>query len=315
MMSVNSGALLAVPGAVGLGFGVMQEDFSDAALVLVGHGSTQNEGSAAPVFQHATELRRRRLFSQVREGFWKQEPQVVKVLAELSEARIFIVPLFISEGYFSEEVIPRALGFCFPESGPFHRTREQGKQKLVYCRPVGSHQSMTKVLLARTREVVEKFPFPRAPKPKDISLFVAGHGTEQNENSRKAVERQVEIIRAQNLYADVQGVFLEEEPRISACYQLAGTKNVVLVPFFISDGLHVQQDIPVMLGEPERLVRQRLQNGQPGWRNPTEKQGKLVWCAGSVGTEPMLADVILERVGEGAHGGNPKAEGRSSKEG
>jgi sirohydrochlorin cobaltochelatase len=278
----------------------MQEDFSDAALVLVGHGSTQNADSGVPVFQHAAELRRRRIFRQVREGFWKQEPRVGQVVTEMSEGRIFIVPLFISEGYFSEDVIPRALGFFSPGSESSARVRRQGTQTLVYCRPVGSHESMTNVLLARARQVVEKFPFPRAPKPKDITLFIAGHGTEQNEDSRKAVERQVELIRAQDLYAGVHAVFMEEEPRIATCYQLAQTKNLVVVPFFISDGLHVREDIPVMLGEAERIVRLRLQNGQATWRNPTEKQGKLVWFSAGVGTEALLAEVILERVREGA---------------
>ena len=36
------------------------------------------------------------------------------------------------------------------------------------------------------------------------------------------------------------------------CHALAQTKNLVVVPFFISDGLHTQEDIPVLLGEPER---------------------------------------------------------------
>ena len=59
------------------------------------------------------------------------------------------------------------------------------------------------------------------------------------------------------------------------------------------------EDIPVLLGEPERLVKERLAAGQPTWRNPTEKNGKLVWYSASVGMEPLLAEVILERVREG----------------
>jgi hypothetical protein len=43
-------------------------------------------------------------------------------------------------------------------------------------------------------------------------------------------------------------------------------------------------------------VKERLAAGQPTWRNPTEKNGKLVWYAPAVGTEPLLAEVILERV-------------------
>ncbi len=91
---------------------------------------------------------------------------------------------------------------------------------------------------------------------------------------------------------------MEEAPFIKGCHQLAQTKNCVVVPFFISDGLHVVEDIPVLLGEPERLVKERLAAGQPTWRNPTEKHGKLFWYSPSVGTEPLLAEVILERVKE-----------------
>ncbi|MGB8370106.1 MAG: CbiX/SirB N-terminal domain-containing protein [Limisphaerales bacterium] len=268
------------------------ENFSDAALVVLGHGTAQNDDSAAPVYQHAAELRRRKIFAQVREAFWKQEPQIKKVLPEISTPRVFIVPLFISEGYFSEEVIPRELGF-----DPNFHLRTPNSE-LFYCCPVGTHDSMTRVLLARAKEIVETFPFPRAPRPKDITLFIAGHGTEKNENSRKAIERQVGLIRALNLYAGIQAIFLEESPRIADCYQLAPTKNLVVVPFFISDGLHTQEDIPVLLGEAKRAVRQRLAAGQPTWRNPTEKNGKRVWYSPAIGSEPHLADVILERVRE-----------------
>ena len=291
------------------------ENFSDAALVVLGHGTTQNDDSAAPVYQHAAELRRRKIFAAVREAFWKQEPQIKRVLPEISASRVFIVPLFISEGYFSDKVIPRELGFgelstLNPLSSEVSERRRinslpgqsgatTGQHSTIfYCPPVGTHDSMTAVLLARANEIVETFPFPRAPRPKDITLFIAGHGTEKNENSRKAIERQVGLIRALNLYAGVQAIFLEESPRIADCYQLAPTKNLVVVPFFISDGLHTQEDIPVLLGEAKRAVRQRLDTGQPTWRNPTEKNGKLVWYSPAIGSEPHLADVILERVRE-----------------
>jgi len=273
---------------------VNAENFSNAALVVLGHGTVENENSAAPVFQHAAELRRRKIFAEVREAFWKQEPQIKKVLAGISAPRIFIAPLFISEGYFASQIIPRELGFDFSQN---LKLKIQNSE-LFYCCPVGSHDSMTKVILSRAKEIVEKFPFPRASKDSDITLFIAGHGTEKNENSRKAIERQVELIRAQKIYADVHAIFLEESPRIADCFQIARTKNLVIVPFFISDGLHTQEDIPVLLGETEKNVEQRLASGQPVWRNPTEKNGKLVWYSPAVGSDPGMAGVILERVRE-----------------
>ena len=271
----------------------MAEEFSNAALVLVGHGSTLNAESCAPVYQHAEELRRRKIFSQVQEAFWKQEPYLAGVMRGVFARRVFIVPLFISEGYFADEVIPRELGFP-----PGERVQQRGEQLLFYCGPIGTHDTMTEVLLRRAREIVDQHPFPRAPKPDDTALFIAGHGTGNNENSRKAIEHQAELIRAQQVYREVHSVFMEEDPRIGDCYKLASAKNIVMVPFFVSDGLHSYEDIPVMLGEPEKTVRERLQAGQPTWRNPTEKHGKRVWYSASIGNEPHIADVVLQRVRE-----------------
>jgi sirohydrochlorin cobaltochelatase len=279
---------------------VLGENFADAALVLIGHGSTVNAESAATVYQQAAELRRRKQFAEVREAFWKQEPRLNTVASEPSAARIFFAPFFISEGYFSEEVIPKELGFRAEGQGEFARVLRRGGQSLFYCRPIGTHPSMTGVLLARARGIVEKFPFPRAPKSAETTLFIVGHGTEQNEDSRKSVERQAESIRTRGLYASVQAVFLEEDPRIGECYARAQTRNVVVVPFFMSDGLHVQEDIPALLGEPKRILQQRREKGQPPWRNPTERKDKLVWYAESIGSEPQIAEVILERVREAA---------------
>jgi len=284
-------------------------DFSDAALVLVGHGSTLNADSAAPTYQHADELRRRNLFAQVLECFWKLEPSICGALRGVFARRVFVVPLFISEGYFTEEVIPRELSLRRNDQPDFPRVQQRGGQTIYYCGPIGTHDSMTNVSLARARDIVERHPLPRSPKPKNIALFIAGHGTGNNENSRKAIERQVRLIHAQDLYAEVHAVFMEEEPRIGDCYRLARAKNIVLVPFFISDGLHSYEDIAVMLGEPQETVQSRLKSGQPTWRNPTEKNGKLVWYTSAVGSEPHIADVILERVREAPRAGTRKKGG------
>src|SRR5665213_1867290 len=270
---------------------VVSDNFSDAALVLVGHGSTLNAESATPACLHADALRQRNLFAQVREAFWKQEPYVWQVLRGVFAPRVFIVPLFISEGYFTEEVIPRELGLRHPGETSFARVQQRGAQTLHYCGPVGTHSSMTEVLLARARDIVQAYPFPCAPKPSETALFIAGHGTGNNENSRQAIERQADLIRSRQLYAEVHAVFMEEDPRIGDCGRLARVKNIVMVPFFISDGLHSYEDIPVMLGVPERVVRERMKQGQPTWRNPTERDGKRIWYTAAIGSEPHLPDV------------------------
>ena len=274
------------------------DDFSDSTLVLMAHGSTTNLESGATAYQHGGELRRRKIFGEVLEAFWKQEPKVSEVLRAAGGKRVFIVPLFISEGYFSDEVIPRELGFRREVEGQWWAAQERGGQRLFYCEPVGTHPSMADALEARAWEVVLKHPFPRAPKMAEVTLFIAGHGTERNEKSRKAMEEQAARLRERGRFAGVHAVFMEEAPRIQECYQLSETRWMVVVPFFISDGMHSVEDIPVLLGEPERIVKARVRSGQATWRNPTERNGKLVWYASSIGTAEQLADVILERVRE-----------------
>lgn len=272
-------------------------DFSNASLVLLGHGTALNPGSEKPVFQHAAEIRKRRVFGDVREAFWKQMPYAKEVLAELTTPRVFIVPFFLSAGYFSGQVIPTELGLPMPDENGV-RTLKKSGQVWHYTRPVGLHAGMTEIVLARVLSVLEHHPFPRRPALAQVSLFLAGHGTERNQNSRQPAEREVDRIRELGRFASVHAVYLEETPRIEEVYSLATTRNIVVAPYFLSEGLHVQEHVPVLLGERQETVRERLRAGRPPWRNPTERKGSLVWYARSLGSEPMLAEVILRLVAE-----------------
>jgi sirohydrochlorin cobaltochelatase len=277
---------------------VAEGDDPSAALLLVGHGSVQNPESCRTVYLQAAHVRELGRFAMVREGFLRQTPFLVDVLAQLATPRVVVVPFFISEGYFTEQVIPRELGLRADGQREYPRSREIRGRMIHYARPIGTHPSMTGVLLSRAHEVVKRHPFPCAPPPHETALFIAGHGTAKDENSRAAIETQVRLIRSRALYAEVHAVFLEEPPAIGQCYEMAHARNVVLVPFFAGEGLHVREDIPVLLGEPAERVQERLAQRQPSWRNPTERHGKRLWYADSIGSEPLLAQVILERARE-----------------
>ena len=276
--------------------------FADTTLLVLAHGARANGGSAEPARWHAARLRERGLFAAVRECFWQQEPGWAEVLAASRTPRVVVVPLFIGEGYFVDDVIPRALGLKTEGEVEYAREQVRGASVLIYTRPAGTHPGMTGVLLARAREVVTRHPFPRAPRPEELTLIVVGHGTGRASASRSAVERQVELIRARGDYAEVCGAFMEDDPRIGDVVAAAQCRQVVVVPYFISDGLHVVEDIPVLLGESAATVRGRLEAGRSTWRNPTERQGKRIWYAPGIGFEPLLTDVILERAREAVGG-------------
>jgi sirohydrochlorin cobaltochelatase len=275
-------------------------EFADSSLVLIGHGSAVNAESAVSVREHGARLRANNVFAEVQEIFWKETPDFENAAKRTAAPRVFFVPMFISEGYFSERAIPIALGFRSETADAWNRFRLIEGRTFIYCKPVGTHPAMTEVILERAKQVLDQFPFPRRPNERDVSLFIAGHGTEKDAASRRSIDAQVALIRESGLYAQVESVFIEEEPRVSACVELARAKNIVVVPFFMSEGMHVQEDLPVMLGTPARVVKERLAKKQSPWRNPTERKEKLIWYSSSVGTDPRITEVIIERVREAA---------------
>ena len=64
------------------------------------------------------EIARRGVFGEVYCAFWKEEPSLRQVLHMVDADDIYVVPNFISEGYFTQTVIPRELGLTVPPPVP-----------------------------------------------------------------------------------------------------------------------------------------------------------------------------------------------------
>jgi sirohydrochlorin cobaltochelatase len=285
--------------------------------LIVAHGSTVNPDSSAPTLAHAAEIRRRKVFATVQCAFWKEEPSLRDALFVFdteSIREVYVVPNFISEGYFTHTVVPRELEL----NGRI--TKRSNGQIWKYCEPVGNHPLMTELLLKRAHEVA-----PDAA-PAESSLLIVAHGTDLNENSAVAAKREAEKIRALGEYAAVLNVYMEEAPLVADWRKLTETPNVIAVPFFISDGLHSYEDIPRLLGIKERrLPSRRSKEGRspdrPGGleaaapcgrlgsrpslkeifrQNPYAIDGRNLFYAPSIGTDPGIADIIIEQANAAA---------------
>jgi len=256
----------------------------DSALIIVGHGSTVNPDSSLPTFEHTEELRRRELFGEVHCAFWKEEPSLRQVLHSVDCDDVYVVPNFISEGYFTRTVIPRELEL----TGPM--TTRDGRV-IKYCEPAGSHPRMTELLLHRAAAIAPGVP------PEETTLFIVGHGTDLNDNSAVAAKREVERIRVRGPYAEVLNAYMEEEPRIARWHELAAQPNVIVVPFFISDGLHSYEDIPVLLGIADESPGAASAHSRDVFaRNPYRVRGRNLFYASAIGTEPLFVEVILDQI-------------------
>ena len=166
---------------------------SKSALLIVAHGSTVNPDSSAPTLAHAAEIRRRKIFADVGCAFWKEEPSLRDAFFLFdpeSIREVCVVPNFISEGYFTQTVVPRELEL----NGQI--TKRANGQIWKYCEPVGNHPTMTELLLKRASEVAP------GVDPAETSLLIVAHGTDLNENSAVAAKREAEKIRALGKFAD-----------------------------------------------------------------------------------------------------------------
>ena len=137
----------------------MTIDRANSALLIVAHGSTVNPDSSAPTLAHAAGIRRRKIFADVECAFWKEEPSLRDALFLFdpeSIHEVYVVPNFISEGYFTQTVVPRELEL----NGRV--TKRSNGQIWKYCEPVGNHPMMTDLLLTAP---VKSRPMSILPRP------------------------------------------------------------------------------------------------------------------------------------------------------
>jgi sirohydrochlorin cobaltochelatase len=186
------------------------------ALVLSAHGSHEGPAPRRVTHQHADRLRATGAFEEVREAFWKTAPSVTDSLRACRSKKVVVVPLFMSEGYFVDEVIPREI-----EAAP------TTDSDIKYTEPVGTHPSLTDTVLSRAEEEV------RGEK-EDVALAVVGHGTSRHSGSSVSAEEHAS--RLEDIFAEVGAVFLDEDPPVSEISDRFESDTVVAVPLFVADG-------------------------------------------------------------------------------
>ncbi|HEU0014826.1 MAG TPA: CbiX/SirB N-terminal domain-containing protein [Longimicrobium sp.] len=249
------------------------------ALIIIGHGSHLNAEASAPTYAHADAIRRAGLFDEVRECFWKEEPSMREVFDLVEADEVFVVPLFISGGYFTEEVIPRELGL----DGPAPSTTRKLGRTIHYTRPVGTHPSMARMILRRAEESAGLSD----EQARGAGLIIIGHGTERNSNSAEVIYRVSREADQAGVFGRVRTGFLDQAPEVDAVLEEMEERTVVLVPFFVAEGWHTQETIPDDLGI-----------HRPAVSPVTEKDGRTIYYAAPVGTFPEIASIVVERARE-----------------
>ncbi|WP_276299666.1 CbiX/SirB N-terminal domain-containing protein [Halorussus lipolyticus] len=276
---------------------------TEQALVVAGHGSHRNPDSSTPVHRAVEAIRERGSFAEVRPAFWKEAPSIRNVLHTVDADEAIVVPLFVSEGYFVDQVLPRefALGEADRAGGNLlgDEPPSDDPLRVRYADPIGTHPAMTDVISARARRMLDDDP----AEPGETALAVIGHGTERNPNSADAIYSHVEALRDRGTFAEVGALFMDEAPSVEDAREQFDADELAVVPLFAADGFHTQDEIPELLGLTDEPRADYPVPGTVGDRR--------IWYSSAVGTDPLVVDVVLERAEEA--GANLDAAGASSR--
>jgi sirohydrochlorin cobaltochelatase len=248
------------------------------ALVIVGHGSHLNEDSSLPVYEHAARIRERfgHEYDEVVECFWKEEPSMRHVLDTVESEDVCVVPAFISEGYFTQQVIPREFGLAGPVT-------LRGGKTICYAGPLGTFEGMPDVILERVEDLLGE----KVIRPGRTALVLLGHGTDLNKSSGGVIYLNAARIRERGLYDIVAEGFLDQEPEIGEVVENVQAENVIVIPVFIAEGWHTRETIPEDLGLTGEVTVRATATGE-----------KTIFYGSPVGTHPSMAALIVARARE-----------------
>ena len=242
-------------------------------MLLVGHGSQLSPDSSEPLHRLKRELREAGSFPEVRVAFWKEEPALAHAFDLVERREVFVVPVFMSEGYFTRHVVPRELGVA-------QSTTIREGRRVHYCRPVGTDLRMATIVRDRALGAA-------SASPGQIDLVVVGHGTSLSPSSGDTTHSIAEALASRREFQSVRVAFLDQEPSLDGLLRAERAVNgrdeveLVIVPFFVSRGWHVGTTLLQTLSSPG------------GHR---DEGGRLIRVTEPVGTHRAVADVVEELV-------------------
>ena len=203
-------------------------------------------------------------FRKVRSAFWKEEPFLHQALELTRRSTVEVLPVFLSEGYFSSTVVPRELGLSYGDN-------HLGERSVHLLPPLGADAGLAGIVAARAHEGV-----PSEADASEALVIVLGHGTERDPASGDAVLDVCANLDRGRRFARVQPAFVDQEPLLESVLKDARESVILLVPFLVAAGWHGGTTVP-----------RELDAGAPGSRRGERR----IICTEPVGTHPALVDL------------------------
>jgi sirohydrochlorin cobaltochelatase len=248
-------------------------EWRTAGLLLVGHGAHTLAGATRALADHARALSQRGLFAAVGAGFLKGTPPAEAALDALALSRVYVVPCFMSDGYFVRTVVPGRLGLAGARSSRLGR-------EIRYCPPLGTAPALADLVARR----LEAAAIDERLTLDTLDAIVVGHGSSSNPASAEATAALAARVAERLAARAVHIAFLDQAPTLEDVVARLAGRALVVAGLFAADGRHADED-----------VRRRL-GITAGAHRAFRPDGQRVLYTGAVGADPAVVDLVIERV-------------------
>lgn len=239
--------------------------WSQAGLLLVGHGSRTEPQATKALTKLAADLRGDNLFAGVEAAFLAGGRPLADALAALPRGPVFVVPHFMSDGYFVSEKIPAELGLHEKEPGA-------GGKPIRYCRPPALHPAFP----ALVQRECEAALAAAGERPTEVDLLLVAHGSERNAAS---ANHAAWVAGGLTGFRNIRTAFLEQAPRFAEALRSRAGPTLV-AGLFAADGFHAEAD-----------VRAEIEAAHDGARD-----GPPIFATGALGAKPEIKPLVLAQV-------------------
>ncbi len=245
---------------------------SRPSLLIIGHGSSESQEAEKAVREHAVTLRQSNRYGSVDVQFLKGKAME----ARLPEGEVFLLPFFMSHGYFVSHTIPRLFDLHEGE-------KKDDLRHILLCDAIGVDPTLSEILERMALEICAEEKY----QPEKVTLLLAAHGSAKSKASRDAARLQEDVLRQHSDFRTVVSVFLEEEPTLSNWLQDERVEEgpVIVLGLFAAEGPHATEDVP-----------QQIREGQDGFHRVRGIKPEEVHYAGVVGTRPEVVRLIQQSI-------------------
>ena len=237
------------------------------SVMIIAHGSSVSDGAQEAAMQHALTLQQSNRYGHVDVCFLVRD----HATPNLPKGEVFLLPFFMSNGYFVTRRIPDLFGLN-------EGLRICADRQLYQCDALGLDPELAGIISSMARDVCTEQGYA----PADIHLVLVAHGSEKSRASAEATYLQQKTVESRKEFGKVSVAFLNEAPFLDKWLydQPEEGSPLVLVGLFAAEGPHATEDVPGAIAK---------------WRKMTGSKLPAHY-AGAVGTRPEIVKLIQHSI-------------------